>query len=262
MDPLPAPPTSLEEGEIAEPLDAKTAPEAAALPVSNAPGDTEAAPPPASFYADELNLLREEEYRRGLEHAEGEDFSDLDDLEFWQEQGVDLKGRRIVRLVGRFVPVQALELGRLRRYLYRKMHERVAAAEDYVVLYVHTGVSGGDNSPGLAWLRATYELLPLVCKARLRAVYALHPALGMRLALWGVGSWLSEGLYGKITFVSRVEFLWDYMRSSEVALPGFVGDHDAELETRPLMDYGFEVDPVSLSQSLPSSVAGTRFPFI
>ena len=45
-------------------------------------------------------------------------------------------------------------------------------------------------------------------------------------------------LYGKLRYVSRLEFLWEHMRRGEVEVPEFVEDHDEELEHRPLMDYG------------------------
>eukprot|EP00271_Cylindrocystis_brebissonii_P007097 TRINITY_DN20249_c0_g1_i1.p1 TRINITY_DN20249_c0_g1~~TRINITY_DN20249_c0_g1_i1.p1 ORF type:complete len:236 (-),score=52.16 TRINITY_DN20249_c0_g1_i1:827-1534(-) len=209
-------------------------------------------------FADEVNLIlsaklraAEERYRQAVADAEEEDFSDLEELEFWQEQGVDLDGLQIIRIVGKFLPVKAVDLERLRRFVYRKMHDLIAADEDCCLLYIHTGSAGEENSPGLFWLRSVYESLPAICKQRIKAVYNLHPAIGMRLYLWAIGGWLTFGLYEKMTFVSRVEFLWDYMKKSQVELPDFVIEHDKELETRPLMDYGVEVDPVTVEQNLP-----------
>lgn len=44
--------------------------------------------------------------------------------------------------------------------------------------------------------------------------------------------------------VSRVEFLWDYMKKDQVDIPDFVLEHDKELEEKPLMDYGLVAEPL------------------
>ena len=49
-------------------------------------------------------------------------------------------------------------------------------------------------------------------------------------------------LYSKLKYVSRLEFLWDLVRRSEMEMPEFVYDHDDELEYRPVTDYGLESD--------------------
>lgn len=51
-----------------------------------------------------------------------------------------------------------------------------------------------------------------------------------------------DRLYGKVRYVSRVEYLWERMRRGEVEVPEFVRLHDEKLEDRPLMDYGLERD--------------------
>ena len=52
----------------------------------------------------------------------------------------------------------------------------------------------------------------------------------------------SRRLYSKLKYVSRLEFLWDHVRRSEIEIPDFVYDHDEDLEYRPMMDYGLESD--------------------
>jgi hypothetical protein len=49
-------------------------------------------------------------------------------------------------------------------------------------------------------------------------------------------------LYSKLKYVTRMEFLWDHVRRSEIGIPEFAYDHDEELEYRPMMDYGLESD--------------------
>ena len=49
-------------------------------------------------------------------------------------------------------------------------------------------------------------------------------------------------LYGKLRYVSRVDYLWEHVRRNEIEMPEFVYDHDDDLEYRPMMDYGQESD--------------------
>ena len=57
------------------------------------------------------------------------------------------------------------------------------------------------------------------------------------------GFWIVCGrLYGKLRYVSRLDYLWEQVRRSEIELPEFVYDHDEDLEHRPMMDYGLESD--------------------
>ncbi|KAG1652361.1 hypothetical protein FOA52_007228 [Chlamydomonas sp. UWO 241] len=49
---------------------------------------------------------------------------------------------------------------------------------------------------------------------------------------------LSAGLWSKVVWVSRVEFLWEHMKPADVSLPSFVTEHDTVLEDQPLHDYG------------------------
>lgn len=49
-------------------------------------------------------------------------------------------------------------------------------------------------------------------------------------------------VYGKLRYVSRVDYLWEHMRRNEIEIPEFVLDHDEDLEHRPMMDYGLESD--------------------
>jgi len=48
--------------------------------------------------------------------------------------------------------------------------------------------------------------------------------------------------YGKVKYVSRLDYLWEHVRRNEVELGEYVYDHDEELEYRPMMDYGLESD--------------------
>ncbi|CAN6246635.1 unnamed protein product [Urochloa humidicola] len=158
-------------------------------------------------------------------------------------QGRDSKGRAVVRIVGNYFPARALG-DRAEAALRAYLAERVLPAigdRDFVVVYMHSRVDRGHNFPGVGAIRAAYESLPAAAKARLRALYFLHPALQSRLFFATFGRFLfSSGLYEKLRYMSRLEYLWAHMDKAQLEVPDCVRHHDDELERRPLMDYGIE----------------------
>jgi hypothetical protein len=173
-----------------------------------------------------------------------DDFSDLEQLEVLRREGFDVKGRQIVRIVGKFLPAPVIDGGRLKAYVLQKLQQELQPGP-FVIMYFHTAVQRNDNSPGMRTLRDIYESLPIVMKQRLESVYILHPGLRSRLLIATLGRFfLSEGFYSKVVYINRLEFLVDYVKKGQVEIPEFVFEHDKELELRPLMDYGLEVDPL------------------
>jgi hypothetical protein len=82
---------------------------------------------------------------------------------------------------------------RLQAYMLRKLHQELQDGP-IVILYFHTCVQSGDNSPGILTLRRIYESLPQPLKLRLEAVYIVHPGIRSRLLLATLGRFfLSEG---------------------------------------------------------------------
>uniref|UniRef100_A0A0D9W858 CRAL-TRIO domain-containing protein n=1 Tax=Leersia perrieri TaxID=77586 RepID=A0A0D9W858_9ORYZ len=162
-------------------------------------------------------------------------------------QGRDKTRRPIVRIVGKNFP--ARELGgrgggqaeaALKGYVRRRVLPAIGETE-FVVVYMHSGVDRGENFPGVAAIRAAYESMPAAVRERLHAVYFVHPGLQSRLFFATIGRFIfSSGLYGKLRYVSRLEYLWAHVPKGELDVPEVVRRHDDELERRPLMDYGIE----------------------
>ncbi|KAH9298674.1 hypothetical protein KI387_030356, partial [Taxus chinensis] len=186
-----------------------------------------------------------------------DDFSDLEQLQVLELQGKDKAGRRILKIVGKFFPAPAISGERLKRYVYQKICNAVSEGP-FCIVYIHTSVQREENSPGVSMLRWIYEELPLDYKERLQVVYFLHPGIRSRLLLATLGRYfLSGGLYWKLKYINRLEFLWDDIKKREIEIPEFVVEHDALLENRPLMDYGIETDPYHL-HDMP--VMGSAYP--
>ncbi|OAY82020.1 ganglioside-induced differentiation-associated protein 2 [Ananas comosus] len=181
-------------------------------------------------------------------HLGDEDFSDLDALQAFRVEGADRSGCRILRIVGKFFPAQIISGERLRRYVFHKIQSELPEGP-FCVVYMHSTVQSGDNNPGMSVLRWIYQDLPPDFKERLRVVYFLHPGLRSRLAIATFGRFfLSGGLYWKIKYVSRLQYLWEDIKKGEVEIPEFVQRHDEVLEHRPLTDYGIEPDPLHLTE--------------
>ncbi|KAI3912671.1 hypothetical protein MKW92_007030 [Papaver armeniacum] len=176
------------------------------------------------------------------------DFSDLDELQIFSLQGFDKSGNRIVRIVGKYFPAPVVSGERLKKYIYHKIFTELSNGP-FCILYLHSTVQKEDNNPGLSILRWIYEELPLDYKERLQVLYFVHPGLRSRLVFATLGRFfLSEGLYWKIKYVSRLQYLWEDMKKNEVEIPEFVANHDDVLEDRPLTDYGIEPDPLHLTE--------------
>ncbi|KAK3006910.1 hypothetical protein RJ639_017290 [Escallonia herrerae] len=182
-----------------------------------------------------------------------EDFSDLEALQFFRlEHGCDNSGHQIFRIVGKYFPAPVISGERLKKYVFNKIFTEMPEGP-FCIVYMHSTVQKEDNSPGLTILRWIYEELPTDYKDRLQIVYFVHPGLRSRLVFATLGRFfLSGGLYWKIKYVSRLQYLWEDMKKGELEIPEFVSDHDDVLEHRPLTDYGIEPDPLRLT-GIPST---------
>jgi len=165
----------------------------------------------------------------------------LDKLEVFKVQGRDKRGRKVLRIVGKFFPsggVVSCEV--LKKYLMEKIFPKLEG-EGFSVVYLHTGVQKAHDFPAL---RSIYEAIPINVRDRLQAVYFVHPGLQARLFFATFGRFLfSGGFYGKVKYLNRLEFLWDQVRRKDFEVPEFVYEHDEELECgRPVADYGLESD--------------------
>ncbi|GFY87800.1 SEC14 cytosolic factor family protein [Actinidia rufa] len=175
-------------------------------------------------------------------HTSESDQELIEKLEIFKLQGRDKRGRKILRIVGKFFPARIVSVESLRKYLEEKIFPKLER-KPFAVVYVHTDVQRSENFPGISALRSVYDEIPVSVRENLEAVYFLHPGLQARLFLATFGRLMfSGGLYGKLRYVSRVDYLWDHVRRNEIEIPDFVYDHDEDLEYRPMMDYGLESD--------------------
>ncbi|KAM7261066.1 hypothetical protein ACFE04_026541 [Oxalis oulophora] len=168
----------------------------------------------------------------------------IEKLEIFKIKGRDKQGRKLLRIIGKYFPARIVSVEAVKKYLEERIYPRLSK-KPFAVLYVHTEVDKTDNFGGISALRSIYDSIPINVRDNLHAVYFLHPCLQSRLFLATFGRFLfSGGLYGKLRYINRLDYLWEHVRrhEMEVPLPEFVYDHDEDLEYRPMMDYGLESD--------------------
>ncbi|XP_047318058.1 rho GTPase-activating protein 68F-like [Impatiens glandulifera] len=166
----------------------------------------------------------------------------LQKLDVFKIHGRDKRGRKILRIVGKSFPARTVSIDVLKKFLEEKIFPKLEN-RPFCVVYLHTGVQRSENFPGISALRSIYEAIPLNVRENLESVYFVHPGLQSRLFLATFGRFLfTGGLYEKLNYVSRLDYLWDHIKRNGIEIPEFVQDHDDDLEYRPMMDYGQESD--------------------
>ncbi|XP_051139302.1 uncharacterized protein LOC127257064 [Andrographis paniculata] len=161
-------------------------------------------------------------------------------LEIFKIQGTDKTGRPILRIIGKLFP--AVSVSALKKFLEDEIFP-VLESRPFAVVYVHTGVRSSDDFPGISAFKSLYDAVPAKVRDNLEALYFLHPGLQSRIFLATFGRVLFSGLYGKVRYVSRLEFLWTEVRRKGVEIPDFVYEYDEEMmESRTIVDYGMESD--------------------
>ncbi|PON93984.1 CRAL-TRIO lipid binding domain containing protein [Trema orientale] len=172
----------------------------------------------------------------------------IEKLQVFKIQGRDKRGLKLLHIIGKFFPARLVSSEALKKYLENRVFPKLDE-KPFSVVYIHTDVQRSENFPGISTFRSIYEAIPAHVKDHIEAVYFVHPGIQARLFLATFGRFLfSGGLYQKLNYVTRLEFLWDHVRRNEIEVPEFVYDHDEELEYRPMMDYGIESDhPTALS---------------
>ncbi|XP_030535830.1 ganglioside-induced differentiation-associated protein 2 [Rhodamnia argentea] len=175
-----------------------------------------------------------------LSRAEQEQL--IEKLQVFKIKGRDKRGRKVLRIVGKFFPARFLSTEVVNEYLEEKIYPRLSRKR-FSVVYVHSEVQRSDNFPGFLALRSMYDSIPAQVMDNLETVHFVQPGLQARLFFATFGRLLfTGGLYGKLNYVSRLDLLWDHVRRSEIEIPEFAQEHDEDLEYRPMMDYGLESD--------------------
>ncbi|KAL8514871.1 hypothetical protein ACS0TY_013816 [Phlomoides rotata] len=184
--------------------------------------------------------------------SQSQQLSLINKLQIFQIQGRDKRGRPILLIIGKLYPARLVSVDSLKKYMEEEIYASLEG-RPFSVVYVHTAVSRGENFPGISALKSIYEAIPGKVRDNLDSFYFLHPGIQSRLFLATFGRLLfSGGLYGKVKYVNRLEFLWEHIKRKGIEIPEFVHDFDEELEGRPTtMDYGLESDHPGIVHGAP-----------
>ncbi|KAL3639003.1 hypothetical protein CASFOL_016910 [Castilleja foliolosa] len=178
-------------------------------------------------------------------------------LEIFKIQGTDKRGHPILRIIGKHFPARLVGVETLKKYLEEEIFPSLEE-KPFSVVYVNTNVNKSDNFAGISAMRTIYAAVPVKVRDHLQTFYFLHPGIQSRLFLATVGRFLfsssgGAGLYEKVKYVSRVEFLWCHIRQKGIEIPEFVHEFDEEMECRPTRDYGLEIDHPGIIRRGPES---------
>ncbi|WZN66452.1 CRAL-TRIO domain-containing protein [Chloropicon roscoffensis] len=188
---------------------------------------------------------RSEAHRLALERSRGEDFRDLEDLRFCIVQRA--RCGWVMVFHGNRIPMATVDRERVYRYVIRQ-HDELLRDQNFTVLYVQTGASYEENSPGLVWLGEKLGAVDEVILRSVSRLIILHPDWHLWSCCQILGSGLLHSLWAKTAFFLRVELLpGDVFGENGVDLPEAVMDHDRELEGNVLSD--FYVDGGTLSKA-------------
>lgn len=179
-----------------------------------------------------------------------DDFSDLDRMGFLLVTGKTRQGMPVITVLAKCFENKAhVALERLHRYILAKCNKVVQVP--YSLVWIHTKSRYWQNCPSLLWLWRTWEAMPENYHQNLSRVFVLHCDLTFWLCSALVVPLWRFGLWKKIEWLSRAEFLWFDVDKRTLQLPPFVVEHDYELEEQPLKDYGVVVYKEALQDAAP-----------
>ncbi|KZV20108.1 ganglioside-induced differentiation-associated protein 2-like [Dorcoceras hygrometricum] len=169
-------------------------------------------------------------------------------LNIFKIQGTDKCGNPILQIFGKLFPGRVVSVEAVMKYLEEEIFPGLNGKK-FSVVYMNSGVTRAENFPGIFALRWLYKAIPVEVRDNLESVYIVHPTFQCWFFLSTIGRLLfthAGGLYCKLRFVYRLEFLWDKVSLCEFGVPKFVGKFDEELEYRPPLDLGMEGDHIRL----------------
>ncbi|KAL3525213.1 hypothetical protein ACH5RR_013585 [Cinchona calisaya] len=152
-------------------------------------------------------------------------------------RGRDKHNRKILRIIGKYFPGKVASVESVKQYLIENIFPELKE-EAFSIVYFNADVEKSQNFAGISALKSIYDAIPIKVRDNLQAVYFVHPGIQSRLFLATFGRFIfTGGLYGKLKYISRLDYLWVHVKRMEIEIPEFVYDHDQDLEYRPMIDF-------------------------
>jgi len=165
------------------------------------------------------------QYQKYLRQARKEDLSDIAQLNFLYQSGVDSFDRPIIVIVAMHLPPK-IDLERVMLYIIRTM-DPIATKKDYMVVYLHTNMTE-EGIPELSWLRRVHEFFDLKYSKNLAACYVVHPTFWLKVMAVILSPFLSPNITGKLRYFEALSELIDLLDLRLLNIPNAVFAYDAK----------------------------------
>ncbi|XP_042454123.1 protein GDAP2 homolog [Zingiber officinale] len=186
--------------------------------------------PPLSA-AEEFSL-----HSRYLAKANSLNLTDIAEMKIVYRGGVDCEGRPVMVVIGAHFLLRCLDMERFVLYVVKEFEPLIQ--KPYSIVYIHSAASL-QVQPDLGWMKRMQQVLGRKHKKNLHAIYALHPTLGLRTAIFALQLLVDGEVWKKIVYVDRLLHLFRYVPREQLTIPDFVFQHDLEVNG----GKGFIVDP-------------------
>jgi len=164
-------------------------------------------------------------YQKYLRQGRKEDLSDIAQLNFLYQSGVDSFDRPIVVIVAMHLPA-TIDLERVMMFIIRTM-DPIATKKDYIVVYLHTNMTE-ETIPEFSWLRRVHEFFDLKYSKNLAACYVVHPTFWLKVMAVILSPFLSPNITGKLRYFEGLSELIDVVDLRVLNIPNAVFQYDAK----------------------------------
>ncbi|CAK4675597.1 hypothetical protein LEN26_011562 [Aphanomyces euteiches] len=141
-------------------------------------------------------------YQSYLDQAKHQDLQDIAKLKLIYRAGLDHAGAPVLMVVGKNLPVDAVDLERVMLYIIRVMDAVVE--RKYTVIYAHGEVTEA-NQPTTAWLQQLCKTFSSKYRENLKAFYILEATLWLKMTLWVGQSFVHSSFYAKVAYLDSRE---------------------------------------------------------
>ncbi|XP_028656579.1 ganglioside-induced differentiation-associated protein 2 [Erpetoichthys calabaricus] len=173
-----------------------------------------------------LQKQHQRNYNRWLGRARGEDLSDIAALKALYQTGVDTRGRTVMVIVGRNIPVTLIDMEKALLYFIHVMDHIVV--KEYVMVYFHT-LTGEHNHIDTDFIKKLYDIVDAKYKKNLKAFYFVHPTFRSKVSTWFFTTFNVSGLKDKVQHIDSLGELFAYISPEQIDIPPFVLEYEARV---------------------------------
>ncbi|XP_031131612.1 protein GDAP2 homolog isoform X2 [Ipomoea triloba] len=176
---------------------------------------------PVLSAAEEYSL-----HSRYLAKANSLNLSDIAETKIVYRGGVDNEGRPVMVIVGAHFLLKCLDLERFILHVVKEFES--LTLKPYTIVYFHSAASL-QQQPDLGWMKRLQEILGRRHRHNLRAIYVLHPTIGLKAAIGALQLFVDKEVWKKVEYVDHLLQLFRHVPREQLTIPDFVFQHDIEV---------------------------------